>query len=108
MIQAYDNVAPVQLDNGIQRRVLNGGGKLMLVEFRFDHTPELPPHAHPHEQIGFIRSGRFEVTCGDETTVCGPGDSYYVPPNVMHGVRLLSETGAVLDVFTPPREDFLA
>lgn len=107
MISKYTDVPHVQLDDGIQRRVLNRGGGLMLVEFQFEGTPELPPHAHPHEQIGYILAGDFEVICGDDKTTCGAGDSYYVPPNVEHGVRLLSDKGAILDTFTPQREDFL-
>ena len=107
MISKYRDVECTQVDDGIQRRLLNRGGSLMLVEFQFEGTPEMPPHAHPHEQIGYILSGEFEVTCGDDTTKAGPGDSYYVPPNVEHGVRLLTEQGTILDTFTPQREDFV-
>ena len=107
MISKYSNVGCPQVEAGIQRRVLNGGGELMLVEFQFDGTPEMPPHSHPHEQIGYILSGEFVVTCGDEIATAGPGDSYYVPPDVEHGVRLLTDRGTILDTFTPQREDFL-
>jgi quercetin dioxygenase-like cupin family protein len=107
MISKHSDVPQVELENGIRRRVLNRGGNLMLVEFRFDRTPQLPTHAHPHEQIGYVLSGEFEATCGDETVLCGPGDSYYVPPDMEHGVRLLTEQGTLLDTFTPQREDFL-
>ncbi len=107
MIGKYTDATCVELEHCTQRRLLNRGGNLMLVEFKFDRTPQLPTHAHPHEQIGYVLSGEFEVTCGDETVLCGPGDSYYVPPNVQHGVRLLTERGTVLDTFTPQREDFL-
>lgn len=108
MVSKHSNVPQVEFENGIRRRVLNRGGGLMLVEFRFDRRPQLPTHSHPHEQIGYILSGDFEVTCGDDTAQCGPGDSYYVPPSVEHGVRLLTERGTILDTFTPQREDFLA
>ena len=107
VVSKYSEVPCTRLSDGIQRRLLNRGGNLMLVEFRFDRTPQLPTHAHPHEQIGYIVSGEFEVTCGDETVLCGPGDSYNVPADVQHGVRVLTERGTVLDAFTPQREDFL-
>jgi len=35
------------------------------------------------------------------------GDTYYVKPNVLHGVVAL-EDGVIFDAFTPQREDFLA
>jgi quercetin dioxygenase-like cupin family protein len=107
VISKYGGVECVTLEDGIERRVLNRGGGMMLVEFRFESTPELPTHAHPHEQIGYILAGEFEVVCGETRTKAGPGDSYYVPPEVQHGVKLLTERGAILDAFTPQREDFL-
>ena len=107
MIRHYADTPVTELPEGVERRVLNRGGALMLVEFRFEDSTPSPPHAHLHEQIGIVREGRFEVCCGDERRECGPGDSYYVPPNVEHGVRLLTKRGAILDAFTPQREDFV-
>ena len=34
------------------------------------------------------------------------GDTYYVPPGVLHGATAL-EDAVILDIFTPQREDFL-
>ena len=38
--------------------------------------------------------------------ILNAGDSYYVKPDTRHGVKAL-EDAAILDVFTPQREDFL-
>ena len=91
---------------GMTRKVLLHGGKLMAVEFTFAAGTVIPPHSHPHEQIGYFVKGRFEMTVGGETRVVEAGDSYYAPSGVLHGVKVL-EDGMVLDVFSPPREDFL-
>ena len=66
----------------------------------------VPTHSHPHEQIGYVVKGSFEITLGDEKTVINAGDTYYVPPDIIHGVVAL-EDGVLLDIFTPQREDFL-
>ena len=100
--QELQHVAP-----GISRRILAHGGRLMTVHVAFSAGVSSPPHAHPHEQVSYIVSGRFEWQLGDEKRVLAAGDSAYIPPNVRHGVRAL-EPSALVDVFTPQREDFLA
>jgi uncharacterized RmlC-like cupin family protein len=43
---------------------------------------------------------------GDETLTCEAGDSYYIPGGVPHqGVT--PEDALVIDVFCPPREDYM-
>ena len=43
---------------------------------------------------------------GHEPTRLTAGSSYYVAPNVSHGI-VTHEPTVLLDCFTPPREDFL-
>ena len=64
------------------------------------------PHQHPHEQSGYVISGRYELTVGDEKYDLKAGDSYAIPGNQMHSFKVI-EAGEVVDVFTPPREDYL-
>jgi len=63
-------------------------------------------HNHPHEQMGIVLEGEFEMTIGDETRLLKKGDMYLVPPGVTHGGVTLAREALVLDVFSPPREDF--
>jgi quercetin dioxygenase-like cupin family protein len=42
----------------------------------------------------------------DFNEVLGPGDSYSIPENIEHSLEVL-EAGEVIDVFTPPRQDYL-
>ena len=50
--------------------------------------------------------GALEMTIGDETRLLRPGDAYTIPPNLPHDARTHAEGCVVLDVFTPPREDY--
>jgi quercetin dioxygenase-like cupin family protein len=106
MLKKKEDALVAELGDGVTRRLLIHGGKLMAVEFSFEKGAEGTPHSHPHEQVGVFTKGRFEVTIDGKTGIAEPGDSYYVPPDVVHGVKCL-EDGAILDVFTPGREDFL-
>ena len=98
---AYDNMAP-----GITRKILATGGKMMAVEVHFKKGAVAAVHTHPHEQIGYILKGSFEIEIDGNKNIIKTGDSFYVSPHVAHGVVALEDTTA-LDVFTPQREDFL-
>jgi quercetin dioxygenase-like cupin family protein/N-acetylglutamate synthase-like GNAT family acetyltransferase len=91
---------------GIARRLLVHGPGLMLIEFTFDANTDLPIHTHPHEQVGYVVSGRLRLSHDGAFHELGPGDSYHVLPNVPHGAYV-HEPAVVVDVFTPPRQDFL-
>ncbi len=106
MLRKKEDAIVANLGDGVTRKLLIHGGKLMAVEFNFETGAEGKPHSHPHEQVGVFTSGLFEATIDGVTKLAEPDDSYYVAPNVVHGVKCL-ETGAILDMFTPGREDFL-
>ena len=92
---------------GAERRVLSYGGGMMLVQFTFDAGITAPVHSHPHEQIGYVVSGGIDLMMeGKETTRLTAGCSYYVAPNVRHGIITRAPT-VLIDCFTPIREDFL-
>ncbi len=93
---------------GAERRVLSYGGGMMLVQFTFDAGITAPVHCHPHEQIGYVVSGEIDLMMeGKETTRLTAGCSYYVAPNVRHGIITRAPT-VLIDCFTPIREDFLS
>ncbi len=106
MVLKNADVPAKDLGDGVSRKILATGGKLMTVEFHFTQGAVGAPHSHPHEQIGYVVQGSFEATLDGQTTIIHAGDTYYVPANVIHGVVAL-EDGVLLDVFTPQREDFL-
>jgi quercetin dioxygenase-like cupin family protein len=92
---------------GAQRRVLSYGGGMMAVQFTFEAGVSAAVHSHPHEQIGYVVSGEIDLIMEGEPTVrLRAGSSYYVPPNVRHGVITYAPT-VLFDCFTPIREDFL-
>jgi quercetin dioxygenase-like cupin family protein len=97
---------PVEPTPGVLRRTLVWGERMLFVEFVLPKGSGVPPHHHPHEQVGYVVSGRMEFTIGDEVRVLGPGDAYLMPGDVGHSTRAL-EDSVVIDVFSPVREDYL-
>lgn len=106
MITKNKEIPVTDLGGGVTRKVLGHADNLMSVELHFDKGAIGAPHRHPHEQIGYVISGKLEYTEEGVTTIMEKGDTYYVAPNREHGVVALEETW-LLDMFTPERKDFL-
>lgn len=91
----------------VTRQVLADHPELMVVAFGFDKAgAEGALHSHPHVQSTFVQSGRFRFTIADEVIEVGPGDSFVIPSNAVHGCVCI-EPGRLVDCFTPRRDDFL-
>ena len=101
--------APWQTTNdaGVRRQILGHGPDLMMVRVEFDQGAVGALHHHPHRQVAYVVSGRFEVTVDGERTELGPGDCFFIGADLVHGV-VAREAGTLIDVFTPARADFLA
>jgi quercetin dioxygenase-like cupin family protein len=83
------------------------GRSMLLSVVTFEPDSAVPDHAHPHEQMGLMVSGRLEFTVGGVTRILGPGDLWRIPGGVAHSVRALDGPAVALDVFHPIREDYL-
>lgn len=106
MLTRNDEQVEKDLGKGVTRKVLSWDEGMMVCELTFRKGSVGELHSHPHEQIGYVISGSFSVSCGDETKVLRAGDSYLIPPSVVHGVVAL-EDSRLLDVFSPMRKDFV-
>lgn len=91
---------------GVRTKLLAHCDQLMMVKVEFESNAVGSPHSHPHVQISFVESGRFEVQIKEVKKILTAGDVFRVPSNEMHGVVCL-EKGVLIDVFNPAREDFL-
>jgi len=98
-------VEPVEIMPGVQRRTLATGERQMICQFRVTQGASVPPHSHPHEQVGYVLEGRLRLTIGGQTFEVGPGDSYFIPGGVEHDAVALTDC-VLLDVFSPPREEY--
>jgi len=99
-------VEQVEMAPGVRRRTLGHGSSMLLAEFSLSQGAEVPMHTHPHEQVGYVVSGSMRLTMGDEARTYEAGDSYYIPGDVPHKGEV-PENAVVIDVFCPPREDYL-
>lgn len=94
---------------GIDCRILVTGEKQMLVHIDMAPTAVIPLHSHVNEQVGLCIRGSVEFQTLDGPVTVKEKMSYLFKSNEKHGCRTLSKDGAtLLEIFSPPREDFLA
>ena len=105
MLVHRSSATPVEMLPGVVRRTLTEGEHMMLVEVTLAQSAVVPSHTHPHEQIGYLASGRLLFEIGEEQRELSAGDSWLVPSNVPHQVTVL-ETSVAIDIFSPPREEY--
>lgn len=91
---------------GVQRKVLAYGDELMCVENHFKKGAVGALHHHPHTQITYVVSGRFEFEIDGVRCVVNPGDALLKQNSIEHGCVCLEE-GILLDIFTPMRQEFV-
>ena len=96
----------VLVDPGVERMIMGYNDTLMMVKVRFQKNAVGILHSHRHIQSSYIAEGSFEVTIDGKTSVMNAGDTFFVQPDLVHGV-LCIEKGLLIDVFHPCREDFL-
>ncbi|MBR4455385.1 MAG: cupin domain-containing protein [Solobacterium sp.] len=91
---------------GVIRRVKSYTDELMVVENTFKKGAVGARHSHPHTQITYVVSGKFEFTIGTETRIVTAGDTMLKKNGIEHGCVCL-EDGILLDIFSPMRKDFV-
>lgn len=100
----------VRLMEGLTTTILTGlnDEKMMMVLSTILPGHTVPKHNHPHEQIGFVHSGKGIFIIGDEERVLVKGDFFSIPSNVPHSVVCNGdEPFLIVDIFCPVREDFI-
>jgi quercetin dioxygenase-like cupin family protein len=101
-----ENPEWIEVAPGNRRAILSERPELMLAAFRFEEGGISPLHSHMHTQVSYVAEGTFDVTVDGQTVRLGPGSSFIVAPNLVHGVVAVTE-GLLIDSFNPRRDDFL-
>lgn len=81
--------------------------RCLLMLFRIEAGGEIPMHTHPQSQYGLVISGRGVFTTKDGRIEVSEGDSYCIPSNEEHGFNAVEDV-LVLDIFVPPRTDYVS
>ena len=66
----------------------------------------IPPHSHPHEQIGMMLRGEMHLTIAGETRLLKPGALYVIPGGVEHSATVGDAAAQCVEAFSPVREEY--
>ncbi len=94
-----------ELGPGLATRIFVGDHSMLSV-VTLEPNAEGKVHSHPQEQWGVLLEGSAVRIQGGEEIPVKAGDFWRTPGNVPHGIRAGAEGAKVLDVFSPPREEY--
>ena len=104
----WDDMPRETLNEGLGRRLVTGD-QVMLAHVYFTAGTEVPTHRHDNEQITYILEGALQFFLGEdeeEVHTVHAGEVLVIPSDLPHRAVALEDTLDV-DVFSPPRQDWL-
>lgn len=105
----WDKIPAEPLKGTITRKLVTGE-KMMIAHVYLKKGDDVPRHSHHNEQLTYILEGTLRLWFGenDERVVTvQAGEVVVIPPHVPHRALAIEDTLDV-DVFSPPREDWLS
>jgi len=104
----WDDMPKEKVSETLDRRLITGD-RMMISHVYLKKGSIVPRHSHENEQITYILEGGLRFWIGpDEAQVIDvmAGEVLHIPSMVLHKAEALEDTLDV-DVFSPPREDWL-
>ena len=102
---AWKDVELEQLNPLLDRQMITGD-KIMLARVLLKKGCVVPEHSHENEQVTYILEGALKFAIDGKEFVVRAGEVLCIPPHMPHEAWALEDT-IDLDVFDPPREDWL-
>jgi quercetin dioxygenase-like cupin family protein len=103
----WDRMEMEKVTDVIHRKVISGE-RAMLAHIYLDKGARVPMHSHENEQITYLVEGVLKFWIGEEREelVLRAGEVLHIPSNVPHEAEALEDC-VDIDVFSPPRQDWL-
>jgi len=101
----WSEVEREKLNDLIDREMVVGE-KVMLARVYLKRGAHVPKHSHHNEQVTYILEGALKFAIDGKEIVVHAGEVLCIPSNMPHEAWAVEDT-LDLDVFTPPREDWL-
>lgn len=92
----------------LERRLITAD-RMMLTHVYLQKGCVVPRHSHENEQLTYVLEGSLHFWIGEngeEEVTVGPGEVLVIPSNVPHMAEAMEDTLDV-DIFSPPRQDWL-
>ncbi len=104
----WDDLEWESVTEKIRRRLVTAND-MMIAQVFLDEGAVVPKHSHHNEQLTYILSGALHFRLGENLereVVVRAGEVLAIPAHLPHEAVALEDT-LDLDVFSPPRQDWL-
>jgi len=101
----WDSVELEDLNPLLQRHFVVGQN-VMLARVLLKKGCIVPEHSHHNEQITYIVEGALKFWIDGKELVVKSGEVLTIPPHMPHKAEAVEDT-VDLDIFNPPREDWI-
>ena len=104
----WDDMPRERVTDAIDRRIITGP-RMMIAHIYLKKDGVVPKHSHENEQITYVLEGALRFSIGEDQAQqvdVRAGEVLVIPSNVPHSALALEDTLDV-DVFNPPRQDWL-
>jgi quercetin dioxygenase-like cupin family protein len=102
---SWDAVPLEELNSLLQRQFIVGEG-VMIARVLLKKGSVVPRHSHHNEQVTYILEGALKFFIDDKEIIVRAGEVLCIPPHMPHEALALEDT-VDLDIFNPPREDWI-
>lgn len=102
----WDAVELEHLNPQIDRQMV-WGQNLMLARVLLKKGAVVPEHSHENEQLTYIVEGALKFWIDGKVIVVGAGEVLCIPSHMPHKAEAMEDT-VDLDVFYPPRQDWIS
>jgi len=100
------HTVPLEDLNPLLQRQFVVGQEIMLARVLLKKGCIVPLHSHHNEQLTYILDGALKFWIDGKEIVVNAGETLCIPAHMPHKAEALQDT-IDLDVFTPPRADWI-
>ena len=101
----WNRVKQEQMNSRIVRKVIHSA-HMTIARLELQKDATVPEHSHANEQISMVERGALKFFLEGREQIVRAGEVLAIPPHAPHAVEVL-EDSVVVDVFSPPREDWI-
>ena len=100
------HTVPLEDLNPLLQRQMVWGQQIMLARVLLKKGCIVPQHSHPNEQLTYLVEGALKFWIDGQEIIVRAGETLCIPSNMPHKAEAMEDT-VDLDVFTPPRADWI-
>ena len=106
-VTPYRDIPLIEIKSGVKSHIVSAE-KITVSFVEGEPNASVPIHHHESEQITIVTDGACDFIADGKLYHLEEGDTIILPSNAEHGAYFLDKGCRLTEVFSPPRQDFVA